>query len=184
MFLALLLAFLLFFGALVAVYGLRRECSSNARLLIVLTPIADGLLTYFILVWFEYSSMLSFVGGLMFGFLSLFGIQALVSSRRLLAFRLAWQQLNRKKRQAALLMAGLMIGSAIVASSLIVGDSLDQTVREEVDAAWGDTDVFISGFDTNLGQVTEIPQSLVEDIRGAYLEVLDSNQAGRFLWTS
>ncbi len=128
--------------------------------------------------------MLSFVGGLMFGFLSLFGIQALVSSRRLLAFRLAWQQLNRKKRQAALLMAGLMIGSAIVSSSLIVGDSLDQTVREEVDAAWGDTDVFISGFDTNVGQVTEIPQSLVEDIRGANLEGLDSIQAGRFLSTS
>ena len=78
MFLALLLAFLLFIGALVAVYGLRRECSSNARLLIVLTPIADGLLTYFLLIWFEYSSMLSFVGGLMFGFLSLFGIQACI----------------------------------------------------------------------------------------------------------
>ena len=120
----------------------------------------------------------------MFGFVSLLGIQALMSSRRLLAFRLAWQQLNRKKRQAALLMAGLMIGSAIVSSSLIVGDSLDQTVREEVDAAWGDTDVFISGFDTNVGQVTEMPQSLVEDIRGANLEGLDSIQAGRFLSTS
>ena len=120
----------------------------------------------------------------MFGFVSLLGIQALMSSRRLLAFRLAWQQLNRKKRQAALLMAGLMIGSAIVSSSLIVGDSLDQTVREEVDAAWGDTDVFISGFDTNVGQVTEMPQSLVEEIRGANLEGLDSIQAGRFLSTS
>ena len=184
MFLALLLAFLLSIGAIAAVYGLRRECSSNARLLIVLTPIADGLLTYFILTWFEYSSTLSFVGGLMFGFVSLLGIQALMSSRRLLAFRLAWQQLNRKKRQAALLMAGLMIGSAIVSSSLIVGDSLDQTVREEVDAAWGDTDVFISGFDTNVGQVTEMPQSLVEEIRGANLEGLDSIQAGRFLSTS
>ena len=184
MFLVLLLAFLLFIGALATVYGLRRECSLNARLLIVLTPVADGLLTYFILTWFEYSSTLSFVGGLMFGIVSLLGIQALMSSRRLLAFRLAWQQLNRKKRQAALLMAGLMIGSAIVSSSLIVGDSLDQTVREEVDAAWGDTDVFISGFDTNVGQVTEIPQSLVEEIRGANLEGLDSIQAGRFLSTS
>ena len=184
MFFVLLLAFLLFIGALATVYGLRRECSLNARLLIVLTPVADGLLTYFILTWFEYSSTLSFVGGLMFGIVSLLGIQALMSSRRLLAFRLAWQQLNRKKRQAALLMAGLMIGSAIVSSSLIVGDSLDQTVREEVDAAWGDTDVFISGFDTNVGQVTEMPQSLVEEIRGANLEGLDSIQAGRFLSTS
>ena len=42
-------------------------------------------------------------------------------SGRLLAFRLAWQQLLRKKRQAALLMAGLMIGSAVISSSLIVG---------------------------------------------------------------
>jgi len=184
LFLALLLAFLLSIGALATVFGLRRECSLNARLLIVLTPVADGLLTYFILTWFEYSSTLSFVGGLMFGLVSLLGIQALMSSRRLLAFRLAWQQLNRKKRQAALLMAGLMIGSAIVSSSLIVGDSLDQTVREEVDAAWGDTDVFISGFDTNVGQVTEMPQSLVEEIRGANLEGLDSIQAGRFLSTS
>ena len=44
--------------------------------------------------------------------------------------------------------------------------------------------MFISGFDTNVGQVTEIPQSLVEDIRGANLEGLDSIQAGRFLSTS
>ena len=48
---------------------------------------------------------------------------------------------------------------------------LHQTVREEVDAAWGDTDVFISA-SIPIRQVTEIPQSLVEDIRGANLEVL------------
>jgi putative ABC transport system permease protein len=120
----------------------------------------------------------------MLGFVSLFGIQAIVSSRRLLAFRLAWQQLNRKKRQAALLMAGLMIGSAIISSSLIVGDSLDQTVREEVDAAWGDTDVLISGYDTNVGQITEIPQSIVDDIRDADLEGIDYLQAGRVLSAS
>jgi len=182
--LLLLLAFILLVGALAAAYGLRRECSFGACSLIVLTPLADGILSYFILIWFGYSSITAFVGGLMLGFVSLFGIQAIVSSRRLLAFRLAWQQLNRKKRQAALLMAGLMIGSAIISSSLIVGDSLDQTVREEVDAAWGDTDVLISGYDTNVGQITEIPQSIVDDIRDADLEGIDYLQAGRVLSTS
>ncbi len=182
--LLLLLAFILLVGALVAAYGLRRECSIGSYLLIVVVPIGDGILSYFILIWFGYSSTIAFVGGLMFGFVSLFGIQAIVSPRRLLGFRLAWQQLKRKKRQAALLMAGLMIGSAIISSSLIVGDSLDQTVREEVDAAWGDTDVLISGYDTNVGQVTEMPQSIVDAIRDADLEGIDYLQAGRVLSTS
>ena len=184
MFLVLLLAFLLTLGALGAVVGLRNECSKGGKLVILLTPVADGVLTYVLLEWLEFSSLTAFVGGLMFGILSLFGVQAILCSRRLLAFRLAWQQLNRKKRQAALLMAGLMIGSAIISSSLIVGDSLDQTVREEVDAAWGDTDLLISGFDVNVGQVTEIPQSVVEDLRSSGIQELDYIQSGRVLSTS
>lgn len=184
MLLLLLLALLLSVGAFVAAYGLRKECSIGVRFLILLTPIVDGLLSYFILIWLGFTTMNGFVGGLMFGMVSLFGIQAIVSPRRLLAFRLAWQQLIRKKRQAALLMVGLMIGSAIISSSLIVGDSLDQTVREEVEAAWGETDVLISGFDTTAGQVTEIPQSIVTEIREAELDGVEYVQAGRVLSAS
>ena len=184
MFLVLLLAFLLSLGALGAVVGLRNECSKGGKLVILLTPVADGVLTHVLLEWFEFSSLTAFVGGLMFGILSLLGVQAILCSRRLLAFRLAWQQLNRKKRQAALLMAGLMIGSAIISSSLIVGDSLDQTVREEVDAAWGDTDLLISGFDANAGQVTEIPLSVVDDLRSSGIQDIDYIQSGRVLSTS
>ena len=184
MLLVLFLALLLLVGASVTAYGLRRECSTGARALIILAPMLDGILTYFILTWLSFSTMNGFVGGLMFGLLSLFGVQAIVSPRRLLAFRLAWQQLLRKKRQAALLMAGLMIGSAIISSSLIVGDSLDQTVREEVDAAWGDTDLLVSGFDANAGKVTEIPQSVVEDLRSSGIQDIDYIQSGRVLSTS
>lgn len=184
MFLILLLAFVLALGALGAVVGLRTECSKGGKLAILVTPILDGMLTFLLLEWLEFSPLTAFVGGLMFGILSLFGVQAILCSRRLLAFRLAWQQLNRKKRQAALLMAGLMIGSAIISSSLIVGDSLDETVREEVDAAWGDTDLLISGFDSNAGQVTEIPQSVVDDLRASGIQDLDYIQSGRVLSTT
>ena len=184
MLLVLLLALLLIVGACVTAYGLRKGCSRGARALIVLAPLADGILSYFILIWLGFTSMNGFVGGLMFGLLSLFGVQAIVSPRRLLAFRLAWQQLLRKKRQAALLMAGLMIGSAIISSSLIVGDSLDQTVREEVEAAWGETDLLISGFDATSGQVVEIPQSVVADLRNADLEGLGDIQSGRVVSAS
>ena len=184
MLLVLLLALLLFVGASVTAYGLRKGCSRGARALIVLAPMADGILSYFILIWLGFTSMNGFVGGLMFGLLSLFGVQAIVSPRRLLAFRLAWQQLLRKKRQAALLMAGLMIGSAVISSSLIVGDSLDQTVREEVEAAWGETDLLISGFDATSGQVVEIPQSIVADLRNADVEGLGDIQSGRVVSAS
>ena len=126
----------------------------------------------------------SFHWRLMFGMLSLFGIQTIISPRRLVAFRLAWQQLVRKKRQTALLMAGLMIGSAIISSSLIVGDSLDETVREEVDAAWGETDVLVSGFDPTIGQVSEISQSIVDQLRDANVEEINYIQAGRVLSAS
>ena len=119
MLLVLLLALLLFVGAYVTAYGLRKGCSRGARALSVLAPLADVILSYFILIWLGFTSMNGFVGGLMFGLLSLFGVQPIVSPRRLLAFRVAWQQLLRKKRQAALLMAGLMIGSAIISLSLI-----------------------------------------------------------------
>ena len=180
----LFLALLLFVGASVTAYGLRKECSRGARALIVLGPFIDGILSYFLLVWLGFTTTNGFVGGLMFGLLSLFGIQAIVSPRRLLAFRLAWQQLIRKKRQAALLMAGLMIGSAVISSSLIVGDSLDQTVREEIEAAWGETDLLISGFDATSGQVTEIPQSIVADIRAADVNGVSDVQAGRVVSAS
>ena len=179
-----LLTLVLAGAAALAIYGLRKECSNGAKLLIFITPLADGALTYLILTWMNHSGSIAFVGGLMFGIVSLLGVQAIVSPRRLLAFRLAWQHLVRKKRQAALLMAGLLIGSAIISSSLIVGDSLDQTVRKEVDAAWGDTDVLVSGFDQTSGQVVEIPQSVVDDLRTAGIDEFDDVQAGRVVSTS
>ena len=143
---------------------------------------ADGILSYFILIWLDFTPMNGFVGGIMFGLLSLFGVQAIVSPRRLLAFRLAWQQLLRKKRQAALLMAGLMIGSAVISSSLIVGDSLDQTVREEVEAAWGETDLLISGFDATSDKWSKSLSRLSLTFETQILKALAiSNQEGSSL---
>ena len=131
-------------------------------MIIIVVPFLDSVLSYFILEWLGLGPSTVFVGSAMFGILSLLGVQALLSPRRLLVFKLAWQQIRRRQRQAALLMAGLMIGSAIISSSLIVGDSLDETVRKEVEAAWGSTDIVISGYDSMIGQVVEIPSSIVD----------------------
>ena len=57
MLLVLLLAILIFVGASVTAYGLRRGCSRGARALIILGPTIDGILLYFILTWLGFSSL-------------------------------------------------------------------------------------------------------------------------------
>ena len=64
----------------------------------------------------------------------------------------------RRRRQSALMIAGLVIASAIITSSLVVGDSLDSTVGQEVEAAWGETDVLIAGLDPLTGTAVEFDE--------------------------
>lgn len=180
----LLLCFVIALLATIAAIGLRHDCSLKRRMIIIIVPFLDSILSYFVLEWLGLGPSTVFVGSAMFGILSLLGVQALLSPRRLLVFKLAWQQLRRRQRQAALLMAGLMIGSAIISSSLIVGDSLDETVRKEVEAAWGSTDIVISGYDATIGQVVEIPSSIVEDLRTQDVDAVHSIQAGRITTAS
>ena len=180
----LLLCFVISLLATIAAIGLRHDCSLKSLSIIVIVPFLDTVLSYFVLDWLGLGSSTIFVGSAMFGILSLLGVQALLSPRRLLVFKLAWQQIRRRQRQAALLMAGLMIGSAIISSSLIVGDSLDETVRKEVEAAWGSTDIVISGYDSTIGQVVEIPSTIVEELRNQNVDAIDSIQSGRIISAS
>ncbi len=180
----LLLCFVISLLAIIAAIGLRHDCSLKSRALIIAVPVLDAILSHFALGWFGLGPVTVFVGSAMFGILSLLGVQALLSPRRLLVFKLAWQQLRRRQRQAALLMAGLMIGSAIISSSLIVGDSLDETVRKEIEAAWGSTDIVISGYDSTIGQVVEIPSSIVDELRIQDVDAVDTIQAGRIVSAS
>lgn len=180
----LLLCFAIVLLATIAAIGLRHDCSLKSRTLIIIVPLVDAILSHIALGWFGLGPGTVFVGSAMFGILSLLGVQALLSPRRLLVFKLAWQQLRRRQRQAALLMAGLMIGSAIISSSLIVGDSLDETVRKEIEAAWGSTDIVISGYDSTIGQVVEIPSSIVDELRLQNVDAVDAIQAGRIVSAS
>lgn len=180
----LLLCFAIVLLATIAAIGLRHDCSLKSRTLIIIVPLVDSILSHIALGWVGLGPGTVFVGSAMFGILSLLGVQALLSPRRLLVFKLAWQQLRRRQRQAALLMAGLMIGSAIISSSLIVGDSLDETVRKEIEAAWGSTDIVISGYDSTIGQVVEIPSSIVDELRLQNVDAVDAIQAGRIVSAS
>ena len=49
------------------------------------------------------------------------------------------------------MMAGLLVASSIITSSLVIGDSLDATLSKEVEAVYGDTDVLIFQKDRRTG---------------------------------
>ena len=134
---------------------------SHRFLLLVAGPV-DGVLSALLLDLLGVSTTTALVGGFVGGVLSMLFIQPMFIPQRLMVWRLARENLRRRKRQTALLIAGLVIASAIITSSLVVGDSLDATVASEVEAAWGETDVSISGLDPMTGSMVRFEEALAE----------------------
>ncbi|MGB0378018.1 MAG: hypothetical protein ACPGGE_04280, partial [Poseidonia sp.] len=123
------------------------EASWSTRLLLLVSGSVDGTLGLALLSWLGLSTATAVAGGFLLGTLSMIFVQPLLLPQRLLTWRLARENMVRRKRQSALMLAGLIIASAIITSSLVVGDSLDATVGREVQAAYGETDVLIAGLD-------------------------------------
>ncbi len=67
-------------------------------------------------------------------------------------FKMAIRNSARRKSATALVLAGLMVGTAIIAASLVVSDTLDNFIVGEVAKGYGAVDFFVGGpGDSNLG---------------------------------
>jgi len=120
-------------------------------ILLYIGPIIDAWLVWFLLDWFEMGFFSTWGCTISAGIISSMLLQPIFSPRRLVVFRLSWQQVRRRPRQAALMMAGLLVASSIITSSLVVGDSLDETLSKEVEAVYGETDLLIFQMDSRTG---------------------------------
>jgi putative ABC transport system permease protein len=162
----LIISMVILVPSMISVYGLgrRRQLGWGKICLLIFGPIADALLVFVLLNWLQLSTTNQWVGALSIALLSHVLIQPMLVPQRLVVWRLASQNVLRRKRQAALLLAGLVIASAIITSSLVVGDSLDETVRWEVEVAYDETDIVISGYDPYTGAKVEFSQQLAEEI--------------------
>ena len=132
--------------------------------LLILGPVVDACVAYLFLDWCSVSGITLWAGAFSFGLISHILLQPLLIPQRLVVWRLATQNILRRRRQAALLMVGLIIASAIITSSMVVGDSLDATVRYEVEGAWGETDITISGFDLAVGERVVLSEELADNM--------------------
>ena len=122
-------------------------------------PIIDAWLVYLLMNWLEMGFVSTWGCTISGGIISSLLIQPLLSPRRLAVFKISWQQVLRRPRQAALMMAGLLVTSSIT-SSLVVGDSLDATLSKEVEAVYGDTDILIFQKDSRTGFFFDMDSNL------------------------
>jgi len=72
------------------------------------------------------------------------GLQALRQTR---LFAMAWRNILRRKSNAALVVGGLLIGTAIISGSLVMGDTLENIFVSDVYVYTGENDLLVYGFD-------------------------------------
>src|SRR5918999_2284597 len=79
-------------------------------------------------------------------------VAAFLVLRGPLTRRLALRQVNRRRAEAALVVAGSVLGTAIIVGSLVVGDTLDQSFKQNAYRYLGVVDEVVSSPDPATGE--------------------------------
>jgi putative ABC transport system permease protein len=72
------------------------------------------------------------------------GVTAALALRNRFLLRLGLRNLARRRGRAALIVAGLMLGTTIIASALVTGDTMNRTVRASVIESLGHIDELVA----------------------------------------
>lgn len=86
------------------------------------------------------------------------GLVAALALRNRVLLRLGLRNVARRRGRAALIVTGLMLGTTIIASALVTGDTMSRTVRSSVIESLGRTDELV----TTLGAESS-PSLLTQD---------------------
>src|SRR2546423_7543623 len=79
------------------------------------------------------------------------GVLTAVAARNLVFLKIGLRNIPRRRSRSALIIAGLMLGTAIIAASLLTGDTMATAVRGSVTKSLGVTDeVITAGTSTNI----------------------------------
>jgi putative ABC transport system permease protein len=84
------------------------------------------------------------------------GVVTVLALRNVVLLKMGLRNIVRRRARSALIIVGLMLGTAIIASSLLTGDTMGRTVRASVLDSLGYTDEYVtatgpsSGLDSDL----------------------------------
>jgi putative ABC transport system permease protein len=84
------------------------------------------------------------------------GALGLLALRNRVLLKLGVRNLGRRRARSALIVVGLMLGTAIIAAALATGDTMNHTIRSTAISALGETDEVVSA----RGAVEDIPGEL------------------------
>ena len=103
----------------------------------------------------------------------LLGALGALAIRNRIFFRLGIRNVSRRRARTALIVLGLMLGTTIISSALVTGDTMSHTIRTSAVQALGKTDVLVSvkGAEVDpafqLGSTTGVeyfPQRVLQDV--------------------
>src|SRR5919204_1342443 len=72
------------------------------------------------------------------------GLVATLAVRNRIFLRLGVRSVGRRRGRSALIVVGLMLGTAIIAAALATGDTMSTTIRSSALAALGQTDEVVA----------------------------------------
>src|SRR5215207_4237451 len=87
------------------------------------------------------------------GLAAALGAVGVLAARHRVLVRLGVRNVRRRGARTALIVVGLMLGTAIIAAALTTGDTMSHTIRSEAIGALGNTDELVSakGAEANVG---------------------------------
>lgn len=94
------------------------------------------------------------------------GVVGLLMLRRPVFARMALRNIVRRKRYTVIVVVGLMIATSMISGSLVVGDTMDHLVRQEVYEQTGAVDIVITVED-EVGEWIFFNQSVADSLSGA-----------------
>jgi putative ABC transport system permease protein len=96
-------------------------------------------------------------------------------------FKMSLRNVLRRPSTTALVLGGLMVGTAIISASLVVGDTLDNMIVGEITKAYGDIDFAVTGQGVDRGGLYSLGN--VSAVREAMLD-LDNVEGAEWLLQS
>lgn len=83
--------------------------------------------------------------------------------RRIVFARMAMRNIARRKRYVAIVVAGLMIATAMISGSLVMADTLDYVIKKDVFVTQGDADIVVTVEDAG-GELLFFNESVAYDL--------------------
>ena len=103
-------------------------------------------------------------------------VLVLLAVRRRVLARVALRNIVRRRRHSAIVVAGLMIATAMISAALVVGDTLDYIIRDDVFQSTGDVDIVLTQEDdSGINQFfdMDIAYGLVDRLQAGDLHYID-----------